>query len=90
MPNVGPSPAGMRPTTPYLMGWRGRGAQLADAIAAQDLAFKEKLEAAKARRKEVLKRLRFLQTPRPDLMEKLDTFDGIVIARRGLDARKGE
>lgn len=90
MPNVGPAPANMRPTPRYLMGWRGRGAQLADAIATQDPAFKEKLEAAKARRREVLKRLRFIQKPRPDLMDKLDTFDGIVIARRGLDARKGE
>lgn len=79
----------MLPPVPYLLGWRARGAQLADAIAGQDPAFKEKLHAAKARRKEVLKRLRFIQRPRPDLMEKFDEFDGIVIARRGLDARRG-
>lgn len=90
MPSVGPSPSTMRPTPEYLLGWRHRGVQLANAIAGVDPAFKEKLEAAKARRKEVLKRLRFLQRPRPDLMEKYDTYDGIVIARRGLDARRGE
>lgn len=89
MPNVGM--AGTGPPPPhYLLSWRHRGVQLANAIATRDPAFKEKLEAAKARRKEVLKRLHFIQKPRPDLMERFDTFDGIVIARRGLDARRGE
>ena len=77
------------PTVGQAMAWRQRGAQLAEAIASQDPAFKEKLEAAKARRAEIVKRLRFIQKPRPDLMEKFDTFDGITIARRGIDARKG-
>lgn len=88
MPNIG-----MRGTAPppikHLMGWRYRGAQLADAIATQDPAFREKLEAAKARRSEVLKRLRFLQSPRPDLMDKFSEYDGITIARRGVNARLG-
>lgn len=78
------------PPIKHLMGWRHRGVQLADAIATQDPAFREKLEAAKARRSEVLKRLRFLQSPRPDLMDKFSEYDGIVIARRGVDARKGQ
>ena len=35
----------MLPPVPYLLGWRARGAQLADAIAGQDPAFKEKVIA---------------------------------------------
>lgn len=73
----------------FMLGWRHRGVQLAEAIAQRDPAFKEKLEHAKARRREVLKRLNFIQKPRPDLMERLDTYDSIAIARRGLDTRIG-
>lgn len=89
MPNVG-LPGTAPPPIQHLMNWRHRGAQLADAIATKDPAFKEKLEAAKARRKEVLKRLQFIQKPRPDLVEKFDTYDSIAIARRGLDPRIGQ
>lgn len=77
------------PPARFLSGWRGRGIQLANAIAEHDPAFKEKLQHARARRNEVLKKLEFAQRLRPDLMEKLDEYDGIAIARRGLDPRKG-
>ena len=44
MPNVGM--AGTGPPPPhYLLSWRHRGVQLANAIATRDPAFKEKLEA---------------------------------------------
>ena len=71
------------PSSPFLSGWRLRGMQLAEAIAETDPVFAEKLAEAKAKRREMAKKLVFQQRPIPSLVERFDTHDGIVIARRG-------
>ena len=77
------------PHTPFLNSWRSRGMQLSEAMAQNDPAFREKLEHAKARRREIAKRIRLSQSRRPEWVEQFSTYDSILTATRGFDTRRG-